>query len=81
MQMHSKAPRFGELAGHAAIGAGLGVFLSLTLIVSNTGRVFEIIVNSAHPKIMTLMLVGILSSVLTVGATLTGMIFSAMEDR
>jgi hypothetical protein len=81
MQTPSKTPRLGELAGHAATGAGLGLFLSLTLIISNTGRIFEALVNSSNPKIMTLMFVGTFSFILAVGATLTGLIFSVIEQR
>jgi hypothetical protein len=76
MPTRSKIPGFGEFVGHAAIGAGLGVFLSLVPIISDTGHVFKIIINSSNPKIIFLTFVAIFPY----GAALTGLIFSAIED-
>jgi hypothetical protein len=81
MPSRSKMPRFGEIVGHAGIGASLGVFLLLILIISDTGNVFKAITTSSNPKIMFVTFVGIFSSLFAVGATLTGLIFSAIEDR
>ena len=81
MQPGPRAPSFGELAGHAAIGAGLGVFLSLTLIIGDTAHISGMIVNSSNPEMTILMFIGIFSSVLAVGATLTGLIFSKFDAR
>ena len=67
--------------GHLATGAGLGLFLSLSLIISNGGHVLEMIMNSMAPKATMALFVGILSSVMAVGATLSGFIFTAIEDR
>jgi hypothetical protein len=70
-------PRFGELAGHCAIGAGLGIYLSLTLIVHD--RVFDMIAHSARPALTALTSIGVITAVLAVGSTLTGLIFSSIE--
>jgi hypothetical protein len=79
MWTRSRTPGLPELAGHSAVGAGLGIFLSLTLV--NTENIFEMIVNSASPRVMTLTFVGTITAILTVGSTLTGLIFSATEER
>jgi hypothetical protein len=52
----------------------------LGLIVSNGGHVFEMIINSAAPKETGALFVGIVSSLIGVGATLSGFVFTAMED-
>lgn len=78
MRTRSKRPRFGELVIHAAMGAGLGIFLSLMLIINED--VFRAIINSSNPKTTILLFIGMFSSVLAVGSALTGLIFSAIED-
>ena len=78
MRTRSKRPRFGELVIHAAMGGGLGIFLSLMLIINED--VFRAIINSSNPKTMILLFIGMFSSVLAVGSALTGLIFSAIED-
>jgi hypothetical protein len=46
----------------------------------DTGRIFEMIVSSAQPRITTLVFVGVLGSICAVGATITGLIFILAED-
>jgi hypothetical protein len=55
-------------------------FMSLTLIVSDTGHVFEMISNSGAPKTTAAILVGFFASILAVGAALTGLILTAIEE-
>ena len=81
MRAGFRAPGFGELVGHSAVGAGLGIFLSLTLLIGDVGHMFEMIENSASPRITTLILMGIPTAILAVASTLTGLIFSAIEER
>ena len=71
----------GGLIGHSAMGAGLGLLLSLTLIVSGAGNIFEMITNSEEPKLTAAIFVGFFTSIIAVGATLSGLIFMAMEER
>ena len=69
-----------KLAGHLAMGASLGTGLALALILMDTGRIFEMIVSSAQPRVTTLVFVGVLGSICAVGATITGLIFMLAED-
>jgi hypothetical protein len=69
-----------RLAGHLAMGASLGTGLALALIMMDSGRIFEMIVNGAQPGMTTLVFVGVLGSICAVGATITGLIFMLAED-
>jgi len=64
-----------KLAGHLFMGASLGTSLALALIMTDIGRIFEMIVSSAQPRITILVFVGVLGSICAVGATITGLIF------
>ena len=80
MRERSSTRLVGRLIGHSAMGAGLGLLLSLTLIVSGAGNVFEMIINSEEPKLTVAIFVGFFASIIAVGATLTGLILMAIED-
>jgi hypothetical protein len=67
-----------ELAGHASVGAGLGILLALILIAANPG-LFNLITSSPSPKLTLLVVIGAPASTIAVGSTLTGFIFSAIE--
>ncbi len=69
-----------KLAGHLAMGASLGTGLALVLLMMDTGRIIEMIVSSAQPRMTTLVFVGVLGSTCAVGATITGLIFMLAED-
>jgi hypothetical protein len=69
-----------KLAGHLFMGASLGTSLALALIMTDTGRIFEMIVSSAQPRVTILVFVGVLGSICAVGATITGLIFMLAED-
>ena len=80
MRHRIEGPFLLKLAGHLVMGALLGTSLALALIMMDTGRVFEMIVSSAEPRITTLVFVGVLGSICAVGATITGLIFMLVED-
>lgn len=79
MQQKRKSLPAGEIAGHVATGMCLGTFLALTLIVSNTARVFDMIANASAPAMSAAVFVGAFAAFFAVGATLTGLLFSLME--
>lgn len=60
------------------MGALLGAFLALSLLVTEAG-LFDLIANSAAPRLTVMILVGTFAAVFAVGATLTGWIFLAIE--
>lgn len=62
----------GRLKTHFAIGAGLGTFLALTLLISNTDNIFTVIADSAHPQLYVMLLVTTWCMALSIGSTLTG---------
>jgi hypothetical protein len=72
---------FRDLIVNLVMGLGLGAFLSLTLIVSDAAHIFEMIVNSSSPRMTALMFVGIITAILVVGSAISGLIFSAIEER
>jgi hypothetical protein len=63
------------------MGASLGTGLALALIMMDTGRIFEMIVSSAQPRMTAVVFVGVLGSICAVGATITGLIFMLAEDN
>jgi hypothetical protein len=67
-----------ELLGYAVTGAGLGLFLALTAMISNPA-LFKLIAGSQYPRLAMLVFAGALSSVIAVGSTITGFVFSAVE--
>ena len=70
----------GKLTGQFGMGAMLGTFLAIYLIVSDSQRVFHMIINSSAPQLTMTVFVGALALIFAVGATLTGWIF-LMEDE
>ena len=69
-----------KLAGHLAMGASLGTGLALVLLMMDTGRIIEMIVSSAQPRMTTVVFVAVLGSICAVGATITGLIFMLAQD-
>ena len=67
-----------EVFTHLFHGAGLGVFLALSLIVGN-GTVFKVIAASAFPKLAVLGFVAAIASLIAVGSAISGFIMTAME--
>ena len=67
-----------EVLNHLLHGAGLGVFLALSLIVGN-GTMFKVIAASAFPKLAVLGFVAGLASFIDVGSAISGFIMTAME--
>jgi hypothetical protein len=61
--------------------AGLGSLLSLTLIVSNTGHICEMIINSATPKMTAAIFVCLFPLIMAIGVALSGLIFTAIENE
>lgn len=80
MKTRSTHPWLGKLTGQFGMGAMLGTFLAIYLIVSDTQRVFQMIINSSAPQLTMTVFVGVLALSFAVGATLTGWLF-LMEDE
>jgi hypothetical protein len=80
MQSGSRRTLIRELFGHLVMGACLGAFLALSLLISDAQNVFQTIVNSSTPRFTIAVFVGAFALTFAIGATLTGLIFS-LEDR
>lgn len=68
------------VAQNVLVGAGLGVFLALSVIVGNT-IVFDWLVRSAAPGISVLATIGVFAFLMAAGYSITGFIFAAIEKR
>ncbi|MCC6949738.1 MAG: hypothetical protein IT539_18435 [Bradyrhizobiaceae bacterium] len=78
--MSNRAPSvpIGELACHTLVGAGLGTFLALFVIVSNAS-IFDVITSNPSPRLAVLVFVGVLALMIAIGSAITGFIFCATE--
>jgi hypothetical protein len=70
-----------ELAGHAAIGAALGLAFSFAMILNDAFGLGTLISHGADARTTTVIFVGTFTLALVVGATLTGFLFTMMEER
>jgi hypothetical protein len=69
-----------QVLRHLTMGASLGAFLATSLLLTNAPHIFQMIINSAAPKLMLVVFVGTFTLIVAIGATLTGFIL-ALEDR
>jgi hypothetical protein len=69
-----------QLAGHFAMGAGLGAAFALWLLWSNTQRIFDLISGSTAPLTMTLVLVVGVSVQFAFGAAITAFLLIMSEE-
>jgi hypothetical protein len=60
------------------MGAVLGVLLAFALILTNR-PLFELIADSPSPGFLMVVLMGVSSSLIAAGATLSGFIFTTIE--
>ena len=70
-----------ELAGHAAMGAALGLVFSFAMILNDAFGLGTLISHGADAGTITAIFVGTFTLALAVGATLTGFVFTMMEER
>lgn len=70
---------YANLASHLAMGACLGAMFALTLIVSNTANIFDMMTRAPSPQGTVAIFVGATSLFFAVGATITGFIFIQVE--
>lgn len=70
-----------ELAGHAAMGSGLGLVFSLAVILTDAFGLGTLISHGADARTIAVIFVGTFTLALAVGATLTGLVLTMMEER
>jgi len=69
-----------RLAGHAAMGVAMGLGFALALSLIDRFGVMALVASSADPSTGMVVFVGTFALTFGVGATLTGFIFTMMED-
>lgn len=80
MKIQSRPSWFAKLAGQFGMGAMLGVFAAIYLIVTDTQRLFQMMINSSVPEQTMMVFVGVVALSFAVGATLTGWIFHMQDE-
>ncbi|MGJ4888048.1 hypothetical protein [Bradyrhizobium sp. HKCCYLR20261] len=70
-----------ELACHTFMGAALGLGFAFALTQLDAFGISTLIEHSLDPHITFMIFVGVLTLSFTVGATLTGFVFTMMEER
>lgn len=80
MQQKDPTPSFRQLIIHTLMGAILGAFLALAVIVTNR-HLFELVVHFPSPKTLVAVLMSASSFLIATGATLSGFIFTAIENE
>jgi len=70
-----------ELACHAAMGVALGLVFSFTMVLNDAFGITALISHSADAQTTTMIFVGTLTLPIAVGATLTGFLFTMLEER
>jgi hypothetical protein len=70
-----------EMACHSLMGIALGLGFSFALACIDTSSFAVLIAHSSEPRATTITLVGFFSLAFGVGATLTGFVFTMMEER
>jgi len=70
-----------EMACHTVMGIALGLGFSFALVLIDTSTLAVLIAHSSEPKTTTMILVGFFTLAFAVGATLTGFVFTMMEER
>jgi hypothetical protein len=70
-----------EMACHAAMGVALGLGFALGLTFTNAFGVATLIAHSLEPGMTLTIFVGTFTLAFAVGATLTGFVFTIMEER
>jgi hypothetical protein len=70
-----------EMACHTVMGIALGLGFSFAAALIDRSTLGVLIAHSSDPKTTTIILVGFFTLAFAVGATLTGFVFTMMEDR
>jgi hypothetical protein len=68
-----------QVAVHFTMGAALGTLGSLYLVLSDAGGVHHLLAAGAAPPTPIAVFVALCACTVAIGASLTGVIFSAME--
>jgi len=70
-----------ELACHAAMGIALGLIFSFIMLLNDAFGITTLISHGANAQSTTMIFVGTFTLPIGVGATLTGFLFTMLEER
>jgi hypothetical protein len=70
-----------ELACHTFMGTALGLGFAFALTQVDAFGMSTLIAHSADPQVTFIVFVGTLTLAFAVGATLTGIVFTMMQER
>jgi hypothetical protein len=70
-----------EMACHTAMGVALGLGFALALTLTNAFGVSTLIAHSHEPRMTLMLFVATFTLAFAVGATLTGFVFTMMQER
>ena len=70
-----------EMACHTAIGIALGLGFSFALALIDSSTIATLIAHSADPATTTIIIFSYFTLAFAVGATLTGFVFTMMQER
>lgn len=70
-----------QLACHAAMGIALGLVFSFALLLIDAFGITTLIAHGADTRTTTAIFVGTFTLAFAVGATLTGFVFTMMEEH
>jgi hypothetical protein len=70
-----------ELASHTVMGTAMGLGLAFVLTFADAFGIATLIAHSLEPQMTFTIFVGTFTLAFAVGATLTGFVFTMMEER
>lgn len=70
-----------EMACHTAMGVALGLGFAFALMFMDAFGIATLIAHSFQPKVTFALFVGSFTLAFAVGATLTGLVFTIMQER
>ena len=79
--MYSDQELFKRILCQFLVGGGLGVLLSVALLLTNANQLYQLITNSPSPNVLLCIFVSGLSMYIGFGAAITGFLFVLAEGR
>lgn len=77
---HTRGTVLLELAGHAAMGAAMGLAFCFIIRLTGQQALLDLIAHNPEPKATAILLVSVVSLFFAVGATLTGMMLMSLDE-
>jgi hypothetical protein len=69
------------IAGHLAIGAGLGAALALALLLETDPPIFRLVFAGSSPALALVLYIGVFVITFGLGSTLTGLLLDETDEQ